>query len=223
MRIQANEQYCGIRFVKLRQALKRLPELWRTDLLADVFDNGPKAAIQLASQMHRDGYIEQAKSGESGWWLLTEKGHALSHATAAALLRRRTGEEAVARFLERVAAVNAEDGHHYYVSRVILFGSMLGREERVSDVDLMVKLERKQRFCDMSGEDYVQACYARVEQCGRRLSSFEEHLKWPYVEVLLRLKARSRAISLTAWNEEWITTKPHRIIFDIGNPRAEFF
>jgi hypothetical protein len=85
----------------------------------------------------------------------------------------------------------------------------------------MVKLERKQRFADMTGEDYVEACYARAEQCGRRLSSFEEHLKWPYVEVLLRLKARSRAISLAPWNEEWIITKPHRIIFDIGNPRAE--
>ena len=98
MRIQANERYCGIRFLELRKALKRLPELWRTDLLAVVVDIGPKAAIELASQMHRDGYIEQPRSGESGWWCVTEKGHALSHATAARLLHRRTADAALGDF-----------------------------------------------------------------------------------------------------------------------------
>ena len=58
-------------------------------------------------------------------------------------ITRKTAQSALAQFMERLRALNANAEYLYRVESALLFGSMLTETERLGDVDIAVKCFRR--------------------------------------------------------------------------------
>jgi predicted nucleotidyltransferase len=145
-------------------------------------------------------------------WCNTSNGNALACATAARPLLRESARKKLDEFLTRVRFVNSPDSQFvFWVGEVVLFGSMLTQKPKVSDVDVSVRLDRKYK-----GDAFLKAADLRVsvaQQNGRSFRDILERAYWAESEVRLYLKNRSRSISMIEWNEEWLRTQPHEVIY----------
>jgi hypothetical protein len=218
MKIDAQQAYHGIPLLSLRKFLRSVRDTLSWDVTWLSRDLGLPApeAQALAEQLATDGYIS-AGPFQNGEWSNTIKGNALAGASAAPLVNRSTAEARLQEFLDRVEQVNLPTAPFaLWVDRVVLLGSMLGTKERVSDVDLSIKLIHKPGY-DWRSQDRVSIALSS----GRRFGSFFEQLIWPTQEVLLYLRNRRRSLSFVEWNEEWINTQPHRVIYRRSQPARQ--
>jgi predicted nucleotidyltransferase len=72
----------------------------------------------------------------------------------AARIRLSTAERLLKRFLDLVPVVNRGADFSVRIKRVLLFGSVLARKERVNDIDLCIETESKPGFESSSLETY---------------------------------------------------------------------
>lgn len=131
---------------------------------------------------------------------VAERGLALANATAAKPIYRRTAERVLREFMDRVNTVNASKEYAFRITSVVLFGSMLSCSDRLGDVDVAIDLKprisdpiRRRQFCDRRRRF--------AQEQGRTFSSPTSCALWPRDEVLLRLKARSRSLSLHGFDQ----------------------
>jgi predicted nucleotidyltransferase len=147
-----------------------------------------------------------------GMWRNTSNGNALAGASAARPLLRQSAQKKLDDFLTRVRFVNSPECEFvYWVEEVVLFGSMLKQKPRISDVDVSVRLDRK-----YEGEVFSKATDLRAkiaQRNGRSFRNIVERVYWGEFEVRLYLKNRSRSISMVEWNQKWLATQPHEIIY----------
>ena len=116
-------------------------------------------------------------------------------ATAAKPISRGTAERVLREFVDRMNAVNAAKEYAFKVKSAVLFGSILSCADRLGDVDVAIDL--RPRISDSAR--FRQQCDRRrilAEERGRAFPTVIEWATWPQKEVLLRLKARSRSLSL---------------------------
>jgi len=128
-------------------------------------------------------------------------------------LRRETAQRKLAEFLERVRRINNDDYYLYRVKRVLLFGSYLRDAERINDIDIAVELAPRHT----DDEERWALHHTRVNDAirgGRRFSNISEETSWPEIEVLLALKARSRAISLHPTEDAILERTEYRVLFE---------
>src|SRR5580692_6205869 len=90
-------------------------------------------------------------------------GNALGIASAALPISRRDASRRVEEFLARARKVNDDDSWLYRVGKVVIFGSYLNNQDRIGDIDLAVRLDRRTRV----GEDWAEAVLARAEAAER--------------------------------------------------------
>lgn len=199
MRIRSTDILLGLPALELRRLLRRV-DAWDSfdvETVREVASMSRNAAERLLADLGTAGYVEPAKAHDSGApaWQLSIRGRALSMASAALPIRRATAGRLLREFLDRVDAVNADADLGYRVSEVVVFGSYLGNDSTLGDVDVGVRLESR-----LSAEaDRVAHSEARVKlakQNDRVFRSWFEELTWSYKEVWLRLRSRSRALSL---------------------------
>lgn len=103
--------------------------------------------------------------------------------------------------MERVEEINTNDYYIYKVSKVVLFGSYIDPEKTdYSDIDIAFELSSKtddhkefQRLNDLRIEE--------AEQAGKTFISFIDQLGYTERIVLLKLKNKSRYISLHRMND----------------------
>jgi predicted nucleotidyltransferase len=197
VRIDPHEKIAGLPAVAVRDFLRRSDNFTATDL-AQTFKLTLAEAQRVARELQAVGLIEPSKDerDDEDTFLMTAKGGRLRSASAARALTRRSAEQILDQFLERVHAVNGERSYAFRVRRVLLFGSMLdGGQERVSDVDIAVELEPREQ--EPTRQRELQDSRIReARRRGRTFSNYVEELVWPRREVLLCLKARSRGLSL---------------------------
>jgi predicted nucleotidyltransferase len=169
---------------------------------------------RLVKDLIVEGLLEPDETGpvEFARYRISRAGRRLSLATAAAPISRATADREVAEFLERVRLVNDDERYLYRVRRVIVFGSYLTDQPSINDVDLAVELERRVTdpalFMTKTIERVVEA-----ERAGRSFASYFAQLIWPHTEVLLKLKARSRSISLHSTDDPVLGSAASREIF----------
>jgi hypothetical protein len=215
MKIDAQQNYHGIPLLSLRKFLRSVRDTlsWNLTWLSRDLGLPVREAQALAEQLAADGYIS-AGAFQNAEWSNTIKGNALAGASAAALVNRSTAEARLREFLDRVEQVNSPTAPFaVWVDQVVLLGSMLSTKERVSDVDLSIKLIHKPGY-DWRSQDRVSIALSG----GRRFGSFFAQLIWPTQEVLLYLRNRRRSLSFVEWNEEWLKTQPHRVIYRRSQP-----
>src|SRR5207245_2421833 len=134
-------------------------------------------------------------------------------ASAAQPLRRDTAERKVAEFLARVRRINEDDHYLYRVKKVLVFGSYLTAAERMNDIDVAIELIHRWRDLDKQRALHD----ARVREAvrnGRRFGNISEEVSWPEKEVLLALKARSRAISLHRTDDAILERAGRKTVFE---------
>lgn len=146
------------------------------------------------------------------WYELTDEGNRFAQASAAAPLRRATAERKLREFMARVEQVNQSEEFAYRVKHVVLFGSYLTDAERMNDIDLAVELVPR-------WDGFNLGIQYRKEQERVRLAphyrtrNAQAAEGWPRREVLLFLKARSRAFSFHGINDPILRGIPKRVLY----------
>jgi predicted nucleotidyltransferase len=218
MRIDPNSNLAGYPALVVRRALRKLrhESEWTIAELEAAAEAKPGEARPLVAALRAQGLVDRAGRG----WSLTQAGRAYSVATAAPRVTRATAQEALDRFMERVARVNGDPYFLGKVTRAVLFGSMLKPEtERPSDVDLAVEVAAKETDHDR----LTQLNYDRVEDLmaqGHRFRNTLEMAACWYKEVFKFLKGRSRVVSLADYKVEksLILAAPHRVLLGDDEP-----
>lgn len=199
MRIRSTEILFGLPALELRRLLRRVDSWDGFDVatVSEVFPMSRNAAKRLLAELSTARYIEPAVSRDSGGptWQLSIQGRALSIASAARPIRRATADRLLRELLDRVDAVNADAALVYCVTEVAVFGSYLGSDDTLSDVDVGVRVESRLPP-DVDRVAHGEARVRLAQKNGRVFRSWFEELLWPYKEVWLRLKSRSRGLSL---------------------------
>lgn len=218
MRIVANQSIAGYPALKMRDFL------WKHQLtgiteetIQTSLDLNPIDAGDFLSKLVDQGLIKESHR-HNGLTLfdLSDCGVRLAYASAAKPIHRNTAERVLAKFMERVQAVNATPEYLYRVDTAILYGSMLSDAERLGDVNIAVNLESKAsgeaEFQEWSEERKYDA-----QRKGRSFSTIVERAYWPRTEVYLQLKARSISLKLSELSHvELLKNLSYRVL--LGDP-----
>lgn len=199
MRIRSTDVLFGLPALELRRLLQRLGrwQEFEMESVRDVLPMSRRAAQRLIVELATNGYIEPGEKHRSApqGWKLTIRGRAFSIASAARPIRRATAERLLAAFLDRIDAVNADTGLQYRVAEAVVFGSYLGDEPTLGDVDVGVRLaSRLPPGADVRAHRQKRVALAKLN--GRTFYGWSDEFLWPYREVMLKLKSRSRGLSL---------------------------
>jgi predicted nucleotidyltransferase/predicted transcriptional regulator len=196
LRVEKHQKIAGQPAVLVRDFLKSVGDrMVNYHYIMHYFKVKRGVARTLIDSLTREGLlIQDIEDRTSSWYKTTNKGLALSLASAARPLIRSTAEKKLCAFLVRVLVVNTNEDYLYKVSRVVLFGSYLSKKERINDIDIALELVPKNH-----GKDFNETADRRIkalEQEGRVFRSFEDELFWPSTEAWRFLKSRSWALSL---------------------------
>jgi len=203
----------GIPAIKVRDFLRKVQDsYWTTESAALNLQLSHRRAQALISELLHRRYIEPQRINRFKYYKRTLAGSAFSLASAAPPLTRKTADHKLAKFIDRVHAVNASDYFLYKVQRVVVFGSYLTDKKRINDIDIGMELAPREINKDKHWH-MVQARISEACKRGRRFSNIVDEISWPYSEVLLFLKSRSRAISLHT-TDPILKQVESRIIFE---------
>jgi hypothetical protein len=221
MRIDTEQMIAGHASLRVRRLLQRgAADDWGVDLVEEVLGVTPEEAVDTLAQLATLGFIRPAGVGVYGKqeWSNTVKGNALANATAARPIRRPTAERALREFLGRVSEVNGSPDYLYAVSYVVVFGSFLSDRLTLNDVDLALELVAKETDPEVRSRLREERVAAAM-RAGRRFADYRQEVRWPRTEVWLRLKSRSRTLSLHDLNCEaaLVRSGPYEVIFS-ANP-----
>ena len=197
MHIDKSDCILNIPIIKVRDFLRRNKMYeWTVTSVADEIHISIFDATSLVNELEKQGYIEttEMRHGEQSW-RNTIKGNALSQASAAKPVSRKTAERLLREFLGRVDNVNNDSQFLYKVNKVVLFGSYLTNEDKLNDIDLAVEL----KFKEQNLERRKELIHERINEArknGKIFRSFLEEICWPEIEVRKFLKSGSRTLSI---------------------------
>lgn len=214
MRIDSKSSIAGRPALDIRQLLRHTAgDPWPPEMVSDRLGTSMEEAERVIKALAKDGYIEPDQMySERQYWKNTLKGNALSLASAGRPVRRSTAERKVREFLDRVRCVNEDDYFLCRVTKVVVFGSYLRNSQTLNDVDLGVELQP--RYEDQ--DDQTNHEKERIREAyrkGRRFNNFTDEMFWPYQEVLVFLKSRSRTISLHTTGDPILQQVEYRTLF----------
>jgi hypothetical protein len=152
-----------------------------------------ESALALATELRTQGYV---KPSEKGLYIFTEKGEDLVRASAAGKVRRQTAENALIGLLARVEQYNSNPNKPLAVEAVVVFGSFLGANDKLGDLDLAVK----HKLRNANDPDPAATAIAYAERSGRHFGNILEWISWPETELRQILKARKRTIAIQDWH-----------------------
>jgi predicted nucleotidyltransferase len=150
-------------------------------------------------------------------WITTMRGNALAQASFGKPINRATAERHLAQVVERAATYNANANYLLSVKEILVFGSYLDPDmDRLGDLDLSVTAVRR----ETDGERHVDRVLEYARASDRRFGAFIEQLFWPSRELIMILKNRSPAISITNEDVSQLTER-FEIVYTIrDDPRA---
>ncbi len=185
MRIAKSQVVAGYPALTVRTLLRRcrsctiVPATAAHDLKSDeregsVFLRG-LASLGLVES------VEHEPRDETQAYEITSRGLACANASAAKPITRRTANSALAQFMERLHAVNANAEYLHRVESALLFGSMLTEIERLGDVDLAVELSPKTTG-EMAFDEWCDRRRHAALETGQRFRSTFDWAVWPKKE-----------------------------------------
>jgi hypothetical protein len=163
----------------------------------DVLGLDHDGAQQQMQAFEAGGYVARSNRGQGPddvWWVTTIRGNALAYASFGRPISRTTAARLLSQVLERVRAYNADPSRLLTVTRMEIFGSYLDPDvDRLGDLDLAVSIMRRE--ADSKRHAALVLEYAAAS--GRQFQEFVDRFLWPERELLMILKNRSTAISIT--------------------------
>ena len=143
---------------------------------------------------------------------LTRKGTQLGMASIAPQLRRAVAEQLLAEVIARAADTEAQRPFVYQVTKIALFGSMLGDAPLVSDLDFAMKVDSA--FEDEALEDAERRRIELAAHGGKRFRNMVASIVWPRMEVAEYLRAGSKYVKLHSFSELYELECPFRIVYE---------
>lgn len=194
MRLTRKQTICNIPILKIRDYFDHIrPAKIKRDMLSENFELSEEQAEELIQTLLSEGYIEPAGKEE---YQLTIKGHALCVARYTSPLNKAKADKLFKEFMERVEEINTNDYYLYKVSKIVLFGSYIDPEKTdYSDIDIAFELTPKTKD-PKEFERLNDLRIAEAEQAGKTFGSFFDQLGYTEKVVILKLKNKSRYISL---------------------------
>jgi len=134
---------------------------------------------------------------------------------------RKTSEKIIEKLLERINHLNSLDKLEccHYISKVILFGSILTDKEKLGDIDVFIEL--KEKF-DKSERMKMSKLYSRLAPSN---CNFVERMSYFEINTWKLLKNKSKSLSLHAmWEFEELINEPgfkYEIIFEYDPKKAK--
>jgi len=221
MRIDPNEQIEGIALTEIRAAFREagLDSIVSTEFIRRRFRLSWARAEGLITELRQLGFLKANSTrrpgrGDADEWGLTKDGIRLRAATAAKTIHRATADRLLSELLQRIELLNSDNRFLARVAKAVVFGSYLGKDDRIGDVDVAVQVvPREPDF-----EKHTKANSRRVAQefaRGRRFSNIVAQAFWWQSEAMLFLRNRKRALSLQDYSsiKKIVDACPHRIIY----------
>lgn len=197
MRVSKDDVICGLPAPMARKLMRALSDYRSSDLAAELLDLDLGSAEDRLHALEAAGYVEQIDKDSAVGnlrWITTVRGNALAQASFGKPISRATAERHLVQVIERAASYNANPSYLLTVKEITVFGSYLDPEtDRLGDLDLAVTVVRR----ETDGERWVDRAQEYASASGRRFGMYVEHLMWPSRELMLILKNRSSAISIT--------------------------
>src|SRR2546422_746724 len=101
----------------------------------------------------------------------------------------------------------------FRVAKAVVFGSYLSAKARISDIDIAILLEPKEK--DREKREALKAKrIQKAHEAGRTFHNIMDQVYWPEKEVLLFLKSRSRSLSFHSMEELTRMTSEFRVLFE---------
>lgn len=216
MRLTHDLNIGGYPAKQVRSLLRRLSrEFWTVNTAAQVLNVPGRTARRFVYALRRLGYVEVVPRQPPGTWRNTMAGNALANASAAAPISRAHAGRVLNAFLTRVGIVNDDKTSLYRVGKVVVFGSYISNQDRVGDIDLAIRLDRRPEFASRWPEASLASAES-AESRGRRFRRFLERLAWPETEVKRYLRGGVRSLSLHDWTKEesWLQHAPHKVLLE---------
>jgi len=209
MRIEKGQMIAGLPAREIRRFMRSAAGcIIRTPIVMEILRLTSDDARQLLGKLEEEGWV----TAKLDYWEATEKGHALAMATAARSLQRRTAERLVAEVVGRAQVINQDSCLAYKVELLAVFGSTVTGVERPNDVDVACKLAPR----------HEGAQQGRLEDERRSnkgaFRNTVEWAAWPKLEVLKKLKARSRGLSIQELGDYNLGKFDHRVVFSAEEP-----
>ncbi|MCI0621166.1 MAG: hypothetical protein L0387_05765 [Acidobacteria bacterium] len=216
MYVDPKGQIAGVHTLIVRDFLRRSGDFhWDIKYASQLLGLSEVRAKRLVSELLKLGYIEahtNMRKGKS--YSRTLAGSTFSEASAARPLKRETARQKLEGFLQRVREVNESEYFLYKVKRVLVFGSYLQDDRgKINDIDVAVELVHR----ECNPEKRQVANKQRIDEAfkaGRQFRTIIDEMFWPYHEVLLFLKARSRAISLHTTDDGILKNAQSQVVFE---------
>jgi hypothetical protein len=197
MRVSKDDTICGLAAPLARQVMRAYFDYRSPDLAAELLGLELDAAEDQLRAFEAAGYLQQIDEESAVGdqrWVTTLRGNALAQASFGKPINRATAERHLAQVVERATAYNADPSHLLTVTEIAVFGSYLDpKVDRLGDLDVAVTIVRR----ETDGERYVDHVLGYAKASGRNFGVFIEQLMWPVRELMLILKNRSPAISIT--------------------------
>ncbi len=220
MRVSKDDMICGLPAPTARQLMRAYFDYRSPDLAAELLGLDRDLAEAQLRAFEAAGYLRQIdKQSAIGdlRWITTVRGNALAQASFGKPINRATAERHLTQVIERAATYNADASHLLSVKEISVFGSYLDPDmDRLGDLDLAVTAVRR----ETDGEKHVDRVLEYEGASGRRFGVFIEQLFWPSRELIMILKNRSPAISITNEDVSRLTDR-FKIAYTIrDDPRA---
>jgi hypothetical protein len=197
LQIRSDETISGIPIKKVRAFFRQLvswhQHSFELPRLQEHLSLNQESALALLTELETQGYIRPA---ENGVYAFTDRGEELVRASAAGRVSRKTAENALSGLLARVEQYNYDPKKLLTIEAVVVFGSFLGANEKLGDLDIAVKYQHR----NPSDPDHAATALAYAEQSGRHFSNIVEWISWPDTELRQMLKARTRTIAIQDWD-----------------------
>jgi len=204
MRIEKDQLIAGLPAMDVRRFMRRAAGyIIRPRTVTHVLGFCEDDARQLLRRFQKEGLV----TANSDYWEATAKGHALAMATAASPLRRITAERLITEVVERARMINSNIGFAYRVQRLAVFGSVVAGAERPNDVDVACKLVAR-----FEGKKQIVLEDDRRAFKGRFVNT-SEWAAWPKLELLMKLRSRSRGLSIQEFGDWSFENIDHRVVF----------
>ena len=129
-------------------------------------------------------------------------------------LKKSTVDRVVKELVDRAKVINADKSLCCWVTKLALFGSCVKGKERPGDIDIAYQLANKK-----VSDAKLRACHkrARPPYIGGIMSIY-----WPHIEVIYKLKNRSKSISLHDIDElNRLDDPTHTVIYDFVPPKSK--
>jgi hypothetical protein len=214
MHLVPNSQLYGLSARVVRDFLRRFAfQVFDEECLRDHLKIDDATAKTVVAALLSDALIEFEWQGSvNPTYRTAPKGRQLAAAKFAPQISRAAGERLLAAVIARAQDTVAQRPFVFRVSKIALFGSMLGDAPLVSDVDIGLEVETP-----FDGEQYAENCRTRIESAersGKRFRTMIESVAWPRTELIQYLRGGERYVSIHSFHELLLLRCPYRLAFD---------